>query len=151
MRDALEKIKSYCAYQERSHKEVRTKLLELEVYGNELENYITILIDENFLNEERYACAIARGKFRYKHWGRIKILQTLKQQAISEYCIKQAMKEIDEDEYIKTVEMLAEKKLSTLKTEKNKFTKMAKLRNYLLSKGFEYEYINDVMKHVPMG
>ena len=75
---ALEKIKYYCAYQERSHNEVRSKLLELEIYGNELENYISVLIDENYLNEERYACAIARGKFYYKQWGRQKILQALK-------------------------------------------------------------------------
>lgn len=142
---SLEKIKSYCAYQERSHKEVRSKLLELEVYGDDLENFISILIDENYLNEERYARAIARGKFRFKQWGRNKILQTLRQQEVSDYCIKKAMEEIDEDEYLDTVKKLADKKMATLTSEKNKFIKMSKLRNYLLSKGYEYEYINEMM------
>jgi len=143
---SIEKIKYYCAYQERSHKEVRTKLLELGVYGNDLENHITTLIDENYLNEERYACAIVRGKFRYKQWGRNKILSTLKQQDISAYCIKKGMAEIDEDEYLKTIDILSEKKLATLSGEKNKFTKMTKLKNYLLQKGYEFEYINDIIK-----
>lgn len=143
---SIEKIKYYCAYQERSHKEVRTKLLELGVYGNDLENHITTLIDENYLNEERYACAIVRGKFRYKQWGRNKILSTLKQQDISAYCIKKGMAEIDEDEYLKTIDILSEKKLATLSGEKNKFIKMTKLKNYLLQKGYEFEYINDIIK-----
>jgi len=141
----LEKIKHYCAYQERSHKEVRYKLIELEVYGNDLENIMTVLIDENFLNEERYACAYVRGKFRMKQWGRNKILQGLKQQDISSYCIQKGMKEIDEEAYRKTIEALAAKKLETLSGEKNKFTKMAKLKNYLLSKGYEFGYINEVI------
>ncbi len=143
---ALEKIKYYCAYQERSHNEVRSKLLELEIYGNELENYISVLIDENYLNEERYACAIARGKFYYKQWGRQKILHALKQQGISTYCINKAMKEINEDDYVKTIQTLAVKKLDTLRLERNKFTKMTKLRNYLAQKGYEYDYINDILR-----
>jgi len=107
---------------------------------------MSILIDENYLNEERYARAIARGKFRFKQWGRNKILQTLRQQDVSDYCIKKAMEEIDQDEYLETVKKLAEKKLATLTSEKNKFIKMSKLRNYLLSKGYEYEYINGLIR-----
>ena len=145
---ALEKLKSYCAYQERSHQEVRTKLLSLEVYGDELEEIIGALIEENFLNEERYAAAIVRGKFRHKQWGRIKIKQASKFQKISTYCIQKAMKEIEEDEYQKTLSQLAEKKWETLHNEKNKFTKMAKLRNYLLQKGYEADLIMDTVSHL---
>jgi regulatory protein len=145
---ALEKLKSYCAYQERSHQEVRTKLLSLEVYGDELEEIIGALIEENFLNEERYAAAIVRGKFRYKQWGRIKIKQALKFQKISTYCIQKAMKEIEDDEYQKTLLHLAEKKWESLHSEKNKFTKMAKLRNYLLQKGYETDLIMDTVSHL---
>jgi regulatory protein len=86
----LEKLKHFCAYQERSHKDIRSKLLELKIYGNELENYIAILIEENFLNEERFAKLYAGGKFRMKHWGRVKIRYGLKQHLVSEYCLKQA-------------------------------------------------------------
>lgn len=145
---ALEKLKYYCAYQERSHKEVRTKLLSLEVYGHQLEEIIACLIEENYLNEERYAAAIVRGKFTYKQWGRNKILQALKLQGVSTYCINKGMQEIEETEYVKTIHLLAEKKLETLSKEKNKFSKMNKLRNYLLQKGYEFEYISDVLKNV---
>jgi regulatory protein len=144
--EALEKLKHYCAYQERSHQDVRTKLLELKIYGNDLENVMTALIEENYLNEERFACALARGKFYYKNWGRNKILQSLRQHQVSDYCIKKAIKEIDEQDYQNTISKLAEKKLETLKTERNKFTKMTKLRNYLLQKGYEYENINLIIK-----
>jgi len=143
---ALQKIKSYCAYQERSHQQVRYKLIELEVYGDDLEEMISVLIAENFLNEERYARSIARGKFKIKQWGRQKINYALKQEKVSAYCIRQAMTEIDEDEYLKTLDRLADKKLSTLKSEKNKFIKMTKLRNYLMQKGYESEYIRDILQ-----
>ena len=141
-----EKIKQYCAYQERSHQEVRSKLLSMEVYGNELENCMSMLIAENYLNEERYARAIARGKFRVKHWGRIKIKQALKQQQVSDYCIRQAMEEIDEDEYRHTLQALADKKRSTLENEANDFVRQQKLKNYLLQKGYEFEYIMDTLR-----
>lgn len=143
---ALQKIKSYCAYQERSHQQVRYKLIELEVYGDDLEEMMSILISENYLNEERFARSLARGKFRFKQWGRQKINYALKQEKISAYCIQQAMTEIDEDEYVKTLDSLADKKLSTLKSEKNKFIKMTKLRNYLLQKGYESEYIREILQ-----
>ena len=142
----LEKIKYYCAYQERSHSQVRTKLIALKVYGLELENMMTTLIEENFLNEERFACSIARGKFYYKKWGKNKIIQTLKLHKVSAYLIKKALKEIDADDYDKMLETLAEKKLEILKSEKNKFIKMNKLKNYLLQKGYESDLIMDVIK-----
>jgi regulatory protein len=125
---------------------VRYKLIELEVYGDDLEEMMSILISENYLNEERFARSLARGKFRFKQWGRQKINYALKQEKISAYCIQQAMTEIDEDEYVKTLDSLADKKLSTLKSEKNKFIKMTKLRNYLLQKGYESEYIREILQ-----
>ncbi len=142
----LEKIKHYCAYQERCHSEVRNKLLELKVYGLELENVITILIEENFLNEERYACSIARGKFNMKQWGRIKIKHLLKAKNISSFLIQKAMHEIDADTYEMTLQHLGEKKWETLKGEKNHFVKMNKLKNYLLQKGYESDLIYDLIK-----
>ena len=125
---------------------MRYKLIELEVYGDDLEEMISVLIAENFLNEERYARSLARGKFKIKQWGRQKINYALKQEKVSAYCIRQAMTEIDEDEYLKTLDSLADKKLSTLKSEKNKFIKMTKLRNYLMQKGYESEYIRDILQ-----
>ncbi len=144
----LEKIKHYCAYQERCHSEVRTKLLELKVYGDELEGMMAILIEENFLNEERFARAFARGKFYFKKWGRIKIRHQLKARNISTTLIQIAMKEIDENDYEHTFNALAEKKLETLKAEKNKFVKMNKLKNYLLQKGFENDWVFNILKEI---
>ncbi len=149
--EALEKLKYYCSYQERSHSEVRSKLLELKVYGNTLETIITELIAEDFLNEERFACALARGKFLQKKWGRNKIIQALKLHQVSSYCIKKAMQEIDTNEYLHILETLAEKKWDTLQSEKNKYTKQTKLKNYLLQKGYEMEYIMEVViKLIPL-
>lgn len=142
----LQKLKHFCAYQERSQYEVRSKLLELNIYGDDLENYIVALIEENYLNEERFAKAYAGGKFRVKQWGRIKIIQGLKQHHISAYCIKQGMDEIDEDEYLRVFEREASKKLQSLQKERSIWTKKAKLRNFLLQRGFEDEYIYEFIR-----
>jgi regulatory protein len=100
------------------------------------------------LNEERYARAIARGKFRMKQWGRQKIIQALKLQKVSDYCIRKALKEIDADEYEQTLRKLAEKKWYELRAERKSLTKRAKVYRYLLQKGFEGDMINDVLKEI---
>ena len=115
--EALAKMQRYCAYQDRCHKEVRNKLLEMKVYGDWLEEIIVELIEDNFLNEERFACSFARGKFRIKQWGRSRIRQELKQRNISAYCIRKAMEEIDEQEYLNTLKTVMQKKSASLKEE----------------------------------
>jgi len=145
---ALQKAKHYCGYQERSHNEVKEKLYAFGLWKKDVEEVISQLIEENYLNEERYAIAFAGGKFRIKHWGRTKIKYELQQKKISPYCIKKAMKEIDDDDYKKTFLKLAETKWDSLKTEKNIFIKKRKTQDYLLQKGFEYELINEFFKNV---
>lgn len=147
-KSTIEKIKHYCAYQERSHKEVRSKLLSLKVYGEELEQHISILIEENFLNEERYARTLARGKFRMKQWGRNKIRQALQEQDISSYCIQQAMMEIDETEYEETLESLARKKIESLDAEVDAFIRKGKVIQYLQQKGYEYPLVLRVIESI---
>src|SRR3954463_6640147 len=100
---ALKKIKHYCAYQERSHAEAKEKLYSFGLYKNEVEKLLSQLIEENYLNEERYAKAFAGGKFRIKHWGRVKIKYELKQNQVSEYCTREALKSIDDINYKKTL------------------------------------------------
>lgn len=146
MQSDLEKIKHYCAYSERCHSEVRHKLLALKVYGSELENIMTVLIEENFLNEERYACAVARGKFNLKKWGRNKIRYYLKSKNISDYLVKKALEQIDDDLYLETLADLAEKKITELSGEKNAFARSQKAANYLLQKGYENDMIYGVLK-----
>ncbi len=143
-------ITRYCQYQPRCHKEVRNKLYELGCTTPEVEEQIIDLIQTGLLNEENYARAIARGKFRMKQWGRRKIVEQLKMQQVSDYCIKKALTEIDEDEYLETLKTLAEKKLKELKSEKNIFTRKQKIYRYLVQKGYESglagETINDILK-----
>ena len=91
---ALQKLRQYCAYQERSHSEVQQKLYELGIRKQDQDEIISTLIEEDYLNEERFAKAFAGGKFRMKDWGRKKIFYALKEKKVSEYSIKQAMKEI---------------------------------------------------------
>lgn len=134
---AIPKIKQYCAYQERCHVEVRDRLYSYGLYKKEVESIISLLIEENFLNEERFAIMYAGGKFRMNHWGKVKIKQALKFKLITDYCIKKALKEIDETSYQKTFQKLAEQKLKALKSERNIFAKKRKLQDYLLQKGYE--------------
>lgn len=114
---ALQKLKHYCAYQERCHSEVKEKLYQLGVWKKEHDEIIASLIEENYLNEERFAVAYAGGHFRIKQWGRIKIKYELKQKQVSEYSIKKALKQIEDEEYGKVLEKLAREKYAALKKE----------------------------------
>lgn len=143
----LEKVKYFCAYQERSQYEVRNKLLGMKIYGDDLELYIVALLEENFINEERFSKAYAGGKFRVKHWGRQKIVQGLKQHKISAYCINAGLAEIKEEDYRLIFNQLAEQKLASLQKERSVWNKKAKLRNFLLQRGFEDEYIYEFIRN----
>ena len=142
--EALQKAKHFCAYQERCHSEVKEKLYSLGQYKKDVDELLSELISENYLNEERFAIHFAGGKFRIKQWGRIKIKYALKQKQISEYCIKKALSAIDESEYNRTLEKLFEQKLKTLKSEQNIFIKKRKLQDHLMQKGFESDLIREL-------
>lgn len=139
---ALQRARHYCGYQERSHTEVKEKLYSFGLRKTDVEELLSTLIEENYLNEERYATMFAGGKFRMKQWGRVKIKYELKLKRVSEYCIRKAMKEIDEEDYLKTLETLAKKKWDTVKGEGvNHFVKMSKTTDYLVQKGFEMDLV----------
>lgn len=142
---ALEKIKHFCAYQERCHKEVTEKLYSYGLYANQVEELLSELISENYLNEERFAIAFAGGKFRMKDWGRIKIRYELKKNLVSEYCIKKALAQIDATDYVKKAQKLIALKQNSLKAEKNPFVKKNKTKQYLLQKGYELDIILDLL------
>ncbi|MES2430225.1 MAG: regulatory protein RecX [Bacteroidota bacterium] len=145
---AFQKIKQYCAYQERCHSEVKEKLYGYGLSKNDTEDIVSKLISENYLNEERFASLFAGGKFRTKGWGKTKIRFELKKKQISDYCIKKALGQIDYDDYLKTLENLFEKKLATLKSEKKIYIKKRKLQDYMLQKGFESDLIRDHLKTI---
>lgn len=137
---ALQKIKSYCAYQERCHSEVKEKLYGYGLYKDAVEEILAELIVEGYLNEERFARLFAGGKFRMKGWGRIKIVQELKSRKISPYLIKLALKEIDPEDYQKTLDKLTEKKWLSLKSDQYIIRETKTIR-YLMQKGYEIDLI----------
>ena len=147
---AFQKIKQYCAYQERCHREVTEKLYGYGLYKKDVEIILTNLIEENFLNEERFAIAFAGGKFRMKQWGRVKIKYDLKQKGVSNFCITLALKEIDEDNYLKTLQSVANKKWESLKGEQY-LNSRAKTTAYLLQKGFEQTLIAAAIEEIRGG
>lgn len=134
---ALQKVKHFCSYQERCHAEVKEKLYSYSLNKNEVETLISQLIEEDYLNEQRFAEQFAGGKFRMKQWGKVKITYELKQKRISDYIIKKALKCIDEDTYLKTLEKLAEAKWNALKNEQY-INRQVKTTNYLIQKGYEF-------------
>ncbi len=138
---ALEKIKHYCGYQERCHSEVKDKLYSYDLRKNEVDEIISQLIENNYLNEERFAVQFAGGKFRMKHWGRKKIQYELQQKAVNNIIIKIALKEIDEEKYFETLEKLAQTKWNALNVE-NSLLRQSKTNAYLLQKGYEQRLIS---------
>jgi regulatory protein len=148
--EATKLMENFCAYQERCHKEVAQKLYDLNMIPEARDQITLHLLQNNFLNEERFSKAFARGKFSIKNWGRIKIVNELKFRNVSPYNIKTALKEIDDADYLKTLQKVAKKKWVLIK-EPNAFKKRSKLLNYLSSKGFESEFIYDVMNGIIKG
>jgi regulatory protein len=144
---ALQKIYHYCAYQERSHKEVRNKLYGYGLWGSEVEDLLTRLITEDFLNEERFAKSYAGGKFRMKKWGRKKIERELESHGLTARCINIGMKEIDEQDYKEALVSLLEKKWVSIE-EENLFKKKDKVARYAIMKGFEPDLVWGIIKEI---
>jgi len=148
--EALQKLRHYCGYQERCHREVMEKLYSFGLNKQDVEDAISILIEENYLNEERFAIAYAGGYFRSKQWGRVKIGYELKQKGVSEYCIKKAMKEINEEDYLKTIRELIAKKSDAIEDDGlNQYARRQKIMNYLLQRGFESQLVQKELKAEP--
>jgi regulatory protein len=143
-------IYRFCNYQERSHQEVKDRLYELGSFPGEVNELIAELIQADLLNEERFAKAFARGKFKLKNWGRIKITYELKAHRISEYLLKKALREIDPSEYFGTAQRLGERKWESLK-EANSFAKRCKVYKYLQQKGYEPVIISEVIRNITTG
>ena len=145
--EAKERIKNYCALQDRCQWDVRQKLSEWRLLENTKNIIIIELINDSFIDEERYARSFCRGKFRIKKWGRRKIEFELKKKNISSVCIKKGMEEIEMDEYLKELENQAEKKNNLIK-DKNHFKRKSKLAKYLINRGFENNLVWEKIKEI---
>ncbi|WP_242203796.1 regulatory protein RecX [Aestuariivivens insulae] len=147
--EATKKLEHYCAYQERCHKEVRQKLIDMGMIPEAIDVILVHLIEQNFLNEERYAKTYVQGKFSIKNWGKRRLVLELKQKDISKRNIDIAINEIDDGTYLETFNNLAEKHAITIK-ETNVLKKKKKLADYLIYRGWEshlvYEKVNELIK-----
>lgn len=147
--EALRQMQRYCAYQDRCHLEARRKLLDLGVYGQDLEEILLALIEEKFLDEERFARSFARGKFQIKGWGRIRITSELKQRQISSYCLRKAMEEIDPEAYLQKLEQQLRTRAEQYNNEpSNPFETRQYLAQYAIRKGFEPEIVWETLKKI---
>lgn len=136
---AMAKAAQYCAYQERCQQELRQKLREWNVDKELWEEVIAQMIIDNFINEERFACAFASGKHRIKLWGKLKIHYALQAKGISNYSLQKALDSIDDSEYISNLQKLIQRYKSTQNNADRKTRQ--KLINSLKSKGYEVELI----------
>jgi len=146
--EATKKMEHYCAYQERCHQEVVEKLKRMNMIPEAIDKIVGHLIQENYLNEERFAKSYARGKFNIKKWGKNRIVRELQFRQISAFNIKSALKEINDGDYLDTLEELAQKRLNQIK-ETNIQKKKKKLADYLLYRGWEshlvFEKVNELV------
>lgn len=142
--EALPKIAAYCAYQERTQKEVADKLKSYGLDEDEAGEIIIRLGREKLLDEERYAQAYARGKHRTNGWGRRRIRMEMKAKGLSEYCIKSGLKELDGDEYYdKLKQLLGQRDAREKETHPQK--RKMKLMAYLTQKGYESDLIQEAI------
>ena len=147
LKEALQKIELFCAYQERCHDEVVSKLHSMKMDLDEIDQIMVHLITENFINEERFACSFARGKHHIKHWGEIRIVNELKFRNISQTLINIALKEISSEEYLETFHSLAERHWNAIR-ESNTLKKRKKFCDYMLRRGFESSLVYDKVKEL---
>lgn len=142
--EALKKAEKYCAYQDRCQQEVRSKLYDIGTPHEYIEDIITDLINDRFIDEERFARSFTRGKFNIKSWGRTKIVAHLKQKKISAYCIKAGLQEIDEEDYREKLKALSFKKMESLSG--SDFEVRGKTAQFLINKGFESDLVWEIVK-----
>lgn len=142
IKEAILKLEHFCAYQERCHADVISKLHSLKMTPDEIDSVVVQLIENNFLNETRFACSFARGKHRIKQWGKIRITNELKMKQISSTNITLALKEISSEEYEETFIQLSEKCWNNIQ-EKNVLKKRKKFCDYMLRRGYESFLVYD--------
>lgn len=140
-------MERYCAYQERCHREVTEKLKAMQMIPGAIDIIMAHLVENDFLNEERFSRAFARGKFHLKKWGRIRIVSELKQREISRYNISAALSEITDSEYYETLHVLALKRLGQIK-ERHPLKRKRKLADYLLYRGWETELVYEKVREL---
>ena len=137
----------YCSYQERCYKEVEEKLFSYQATSKEKEEILIYLIENNFINEERFAKSFARGKHNYKNWGKVRIKNELKFRNISSKIIEMALQEITNQVYLENFNLLAEKNWENSKERKGA-KKNKKFIDFLLRRGYETNLIYEKLQEL---
>mgnify|MGYP001266583738 CR=1 FL=1 len=145
--EVQKKIEFYCTYQERSHKEVTEKLFKMGLKKNTIDEILSNLIQNNFINEARFASSYTSGKFRIKLWGKKRIKYGLKNHNVSDYNIESALNQIRDEDYEKTLNHLTKKILNSCGKE-NLNKKKLKLFAALKYRGWESELIYRQMNKI---
>lgn len=145
--NALSRAAALCSRCEQAEWDIRKKLKDWSIPQDKADAIIDRLIDEKYLDEQRYATAFARDKFRFDGWGRIKIAFTLKNKHISASAIENALATIDEDDYLQSLKNALSAKLRTIKGKDNIHTKAALVR-FAASRGYEPNLIYSVLPQI---
>lgn len=139
----LKKILHYCSYQDRCVSEVKTKISTFEISSSDKERIMQLLINEGFIDDERFAHNFVRSKIHLKKWGVNKIRMSLKTKGISDDIISEALSEIDPDFYREDlIKILKTKKIN----ESDDFKRKAKLAQYAIQKGYEPALVWEAVK-----
>ncbi len=144
LKDILDKARKFCAYQERCHADLMKKSKEWGLNHQETQSLISAMIEEGFLNEMRFTELFCRGKFKYKKWGKLKIIRELESRQISNYCIQKAMQILDEMDYTSSLENLIQKHYEKSR-EDNLFKKRQKTAAYVIRKGYEPNLVWEIL------
>lgn len=143
------RLMKYCAYQERSHKECKTKLNDLGVFGSDADDILLYLVQNNFLNEERFAHHFAQSKLKVKKWGKEKIIYQLRLKGINEKLIKNVIQELPENNYEQNLTLLIQKKYDRLQKQNiSELEIKKKIFTFLLSKGYKYSEITPAFQSI---
>ena len=134
----------YCSYQERTVNQVKEKLAARNIDNRQSEKIIEKLILEGFINEERYAVSYTLGKFRQNKWGKNKIRYSLRSKGIEERFIDNAMRQLDDEEYLAQIRKMIRKKAGEIKSER--YVKKNKIANFLIGKGFEPDLVREIIR-----
>ena len=141
LEEAQRRMEGYCAYRERCHQEVVSKLRSMAMIPEVVDTIVVHLIESGFLNEERFARAFAKGKLHQKGWGMSRIRRELKQKEITDYLIHKALQEIEPEDYTGVFNTLARKRWEQLAGESDRQKKLRKFSDYLIYRGWEFDRI----------
>ena len=146
LKELIARLERYCAYQERCHQEVKTKLHQLGAFRDDIDVVISHLIQNDYLNETRFAMLYVRSKFSIKKWGKKRIVNELKQRKITSYNIDKALAQITEKDYRLTFNTLAKKRWDQVSKNKEPLQqRKKKWVSYLQYRGWENHLIFDTL------